>query len=104
MPRHRTAALAGLLAALALAGCKGGKDAAPKTPPPPKVTVAKPISVPVRDYWEYNGYLEATEVVEVRARVKGYLAKRYFQEGQEVTGAFKWLNGDVIYPGDMLYQ
>lgn len=105
MPRHRTAALAGLFAALAAVGggC-GGPKAAPPAAPPAKVTVTRPPSVPARDFWEYNGRLDSPESVEVRARVKGFLVKRYFQEGSEVTGRFTWPTGDVLYTGDLLYQ
>jgi multidrug efflux pump subunit AcrA (membrane-fusion protein) len=105
MPRHRTAALAGLFAVLAatVGGC-GGQKAAPPAAPPAKVTVTRPPSAPARDYWEYNGRLDSPEAVDVRARVKGFLVKRYYQEGSEVTGRFVWPTGDVIYPGDLLYQ
>ncbi|MBA4067346.1 MAG: hypothetical protein C0501_27280 [Isosphaera sp.] len=103
MPRHRTAALAGLAAALAVAGCARLKPG----PPPqkaPAVTVIRPGTAPVTTYWEYNGYLEEVEKVDVRARVKGFLTRVNFREGTEVTGAFRWLNGDLLYPGDLLYQ
>jgi RND family efflux transporter MFP subunit len=103
MPRHRTAALAGLAAALAVAGCGRSKSG----PPPqkaPAVTVVRPGTAPVVSYWEYNGYLEEVEKVDVRARVKGFLNRINFREGTEVTGQFKWVNGDTLYPGDLLYQ
>jgi membrane fusion protein, multidrug efflux system len=83
MPRHRVAALLALLAGIVAAGCRG-KPPAP-APPPSKVTVARPATAPVRDYYEYNGYLDTTETVEVRARVKGILTKILFTEGTEVT-------------------
>jgi multidrug efflux system membrane fusion protein len=82
MLRHRTVALAALFAGALLAGCKGKPEA--QQPPPPRVTVAKPVSTPVRDYLEYNGYLDTTETVNVQARVKGLLTAIHFQEGTEV--------------------
>jgi multidrug efflux pump subunit AcrA (membrane-fusion protein) len=102
MPRHRIAAFAGLLAALAVAGCRGEKAAPP--PATPKVTVARPATAPVRDFLLYNGNLDTIDSVEVRARVKGILTNRYFTEGMEVTGKIKWINGETLYPGDLLYQ
>jgi len=68
---------------VSLAGCKRDK-ATPPAPPPPKVTVARPVAYPVQSYYEYNGHLEAVEAVEVRARVKGLLQEVHFVEGDEV--------------------
>ena len=42
-------------------------------PPPPAVTVAKPIKRTLFDYDEYVGRFTAINAVEVRARVSGYL-------------------------------
>jgi RND family efflux transporter MFP subunit len=53
-------------------------------PPPPRVTVAKPVAYPVQKYFEYNGYLEAVATNEIRARVKGFLDEVHFKEGVEV--------------------
>lgn len=80
-------AAVGVAAAVGLAvGCKpptaGGP---PGPPPPPLVTVARPAVMKVQNHYDYNGYLEAVEVVEVRARVKGYLEKVHFKEGDEVA-------------------
>ena len=81
--RRASLAVVMLAAATALAGCHGGKPDAPK-PPPPRVTVVRPATVPVRDYWLYNGYLEQTKAAEVRSKVRGYLTKVAFVEGTEV--------------------
>jgi len=71
------------ISAATLAGCK--KNAAtPPAMPPPKVTVARPVSQLVQAYHEYNGHLEAVESVEIRARVKGLLKEIHFVEGEEV--------------------
>ncbi len=83
MPRHRIAALAGLLAALSIVGCNRQK-APPQAPKPPGVTVVRPGTAPVNDYYEYNGHLDAIESVEVRARVKGLLKKVLFTGGKEI--------------------
>src|SRR5687768_467265 len=57
--------------AVAAAGCS--KPAPPPPPPPPAVTVARPVQREVIEWDEYTGRLEASQLVEVRARVSGYL-------------------------------
>ncbi len=81
--RRASLAAVVLAAATGLAGCRGSKPA-PAPPPPPRVTVVRPATVPVRDYWLYNGYLEQTKAAEVRSKVRGYLTKVEFTEGTEV--------------------
>ncbi len=86
MPRMiQNCCIGGLAAVMLLAGigCKGQKGAA-RAPPPPKVTVARPVVYPVQSYYEYNGHMEAVESVEIRARVKGILEEIHFVEGDEV--------------------
>lgn len=74
-----------LASVLALAGCgEGQKNAQAVAPPPPQVTVAKPVQKPVTDHDEYVGRFVALDFVEVRARVSGYLEKIHFQDGQLV--------------------
>jgi RND family efflux transporter MFP subunit len=81
-------ALAGVLA-----GCgEGPKQAA--VPPPPKVTVAKPIKRTIVDQDEYVGRFVAVDSVEMRARVSGYLDKVHFQDGQIVK------QGDLLFTID----
>lgn len=72
-----------LAAAGALAGCRTQKPE-PTKPPPPRVTVVRPASTPVRDYWVYNGYLDTTKSVEVKSKIRGFLTEILFQEGTEV--------------------
>jgi len=77
---------------LALAGCgDGGK---PAGPPPPAVTVAKPVQRSIVDYDEYVGRFIAVDAVEVRARVSGYLDQIHFQDGQIVK------QGDLLFTVD----
>jgi RND family efflux transporter MFP subunit len=61
-------------------------EGAPKqaAPPPPTVTVAKPVKQTVNDYDEYVGRFIAVDSVEIRARVSGYLEKVLFKDGQIV--------------------
>lgn len=58
------------------------------------VTVAAPISHPVIDWDEFIGRLEATETVEVRARVGGLIEQQHFRDGQLVK------KGDLLFTLD----
>ncbi len=57
-------------------------NSAPK--PKPAVVAAKPLVMPIVEWDEFVGRLEAIETVEVRSRVSGYLASTSFEEGQLV--------------------
>src|SRR5262249_16428108 len=63
-------------------------------PPPPAVTVAKPVKRTVVDYDEYVGRFAAINSVEIRARVSGYLDKVHFKDGQLVK------QGDLLFTID----
>lgn len=69
---------------LPMAGCAPTNQYAP--PPPPKVTVARPLVQTVNDYLEESGSTEAVELVQVRARVRGFIEKINFEPGEEVRG------------------
>lgn len=67
---------------LSLVGCRQ-----PNTfvaPPPPMVTVAQPVERAVADTIEFVGTTEATQTVDLRARVNGYLEKILFEDGAMV--------------------
>lgn len=85
-------ALVPVLAVLLAAGC--GKSDSKAPPPPPKVGVALPEQREVLEYEDLPGRVEAMEVVEVKARVTGYLNKVEFKEGAEVN------QGDLLYTID----
>lgn len=72
-----------LLAAL-VQGCKKNDSNAFVPPPPPEVIVANPVERDVTQYLLYTGTVEASERVELRARVQGFLEKVNFQPGQRV--------------------
>jgi multidrug efflux pump subunit AcrA (membrane-fusion protein) len=74
--------VAGILVGSALAGCE--RKAEVVAPPPPEVSVSQPIERTVGSYFETTGRSEATESVDVRARVSGYLLKVNFEDGTEV--------------------
>lgn len=63
-------------------GC--GKRNAYVEPPPPEVTVTHPVQRSVTEYLEVSGMTQPMEVVEIRARVKGFLKERHFVEGADV--------------------
>lgn len=84
---------AGCLVALMLAaGCS--KPTARPQPEPPKVTVAHPVVREVTDFRDYNGTAAASETVEVRSRVRGYIEKVHFADGQQVIA------GDLLFELD----
>jgi RND family efflux transporter MFP subunit len=63
-------------------GCRKPNQFVP--PPPPEVTVAHPIEKAVTDTIEFVGTTEPTQVVDLRARVNGYLEKVLFKDGSDV--------------------
>ncbi len=93
MLSHRTLvgfpALAASDAALAVAviitslGCSRGENHYVE-PPPPQVTVATPKSETITDYVEVTGVAQPVMSVDIRARVKGFLVERHFEEGSFV--------------------
>src|SRR5216684_980422 len=95
MPTLRTARLLTILLLPALAACGRQSQSQPQaSPPPPQVTIAKPVSKMVADQDEYVGRFVAVESVEVRARVPGYLQAIHFQDGQMVK------EGDLLFTID----
>ena len=81
-------ALATLVASCGEANKQGG------APPPPVVTVAKPVKRTVADFDEYVGRFTAINSVEMRARVSGYLDGVHFKDGQIVK------QGDLLFTID----
>lgn len=79
----RRLTLFGYFVLLGVAGCRPAKPA-PAAPPPPTVTVAVPGKLEVQNYYEYNGYLAPKEMVEIKARVRGFLTDVHFKDGDEV--------------------
>ncbi len=75
-----------------LSGCSGDDATASQyAPPPPSVTVKKPLKKSVTHYKEYTGTTEALESVDIRARVEGILEKIHFMQGAEVK------KGDLLF-------
>jgi len=78
----------GLLAAGNLAHAQGGP---PQAPP---VTVAKPVVKDIVEQTDFIGRFEATDQVDIRSRVPGYLEKVHFQDGTFVKA------GDLLFTID----
>jgi multidrug efflux system membrane fusion protein len=77
-------------AALAISACsRGGAQAG--APPPPEVDAAHVVVRPVRQWDEFSGRTAATDAVDVRARVSGYIDRIAFKEGAEVKA------GDLLF-------
>ncbi len=55
-----------------------------QSPPPPEVTVARPIERPVADTVQFTGTTEASAKVDLRSQVTGYLKKITFKDGADV--------------------
>jgi RND family efflux transporter MFP subunit len=85
----RIAAVIVLLLTLASCG-----DSGPQAPPPPQVTVAKPVKREIIDMDEFVGRFLAVDMIEVRARVSGYLERVHFKDGQIVQA------GDLLFTID----
>ncbi|MBY5568768.1 efflux RND transporter periplasmic adaptor subunit [Rhizobium leguminosarum] len=64
---------------------------AQSAPPPPPVTVAKPVVRDVVDSDEFIGRFEPVDEVSVRSRVGGYLQEIHFQDGALVK------QGDLLF-------
>lgn len=81
---------------LMISGCQNKPAGASTdaTPPPPQVTVSRPVIQDVVHYAEFNGTTQAVESVTIRARVEGYLEKIHFSEGAMV------LKGDLLFSID----
>ena len=76
---------------LNLSGCGQDQSGTP-APPPIPVKTMDVIEMEVMDWDEYTGRLEAVEMVDVRARVSGYLEHVNFKDG------------DKVKKGDLLFQ
>ena len=77
-------------AALAITACSRSSAQA-GAPPPPEVDAAQVVVKPVRQWDEFSGRTAATDAVDVRARVSGYIDRIAFKEGAEVKA------GDLLF-------
>lgn len=63
-----------------------------QAPPPPEVTVDTPVAQDVTEYEHVTGTTEAYKMVDLQARVSGYLKTIHFQAG------------DMVNEGDLLFE
>lgn len=70
------------------------KSEPPPRPAPPAVTVARPLVQSVEDTQEFTGTARASQQVEVRSRVRGFILTRPVQGGQRVK------KGDTLFTID----
>ena len=82
----------GLLAGVVSVGCQPANQY--QEPPLPKVTVAHPALETVVASKEFTGTTEAVNLVDVRARVEGFLESIEYEEGKEVE------QGDLLFTID----
>ena len=77
------------LAGFSVFGC--GQKQATQAPPPPTVTVAKPIKREIVEWLNFTAQTQAVDTVTITPRVTGYLDNITFKEG------------DIVNFGDLLF-
>lgn len=92
--RRKAPAAAAAIAAALVAPALAATAALAQQQPPPPVTVASPVVKEIVEDDEFVGRFEAAEMVEVRARVSGYLQEVHFEDGELVEA------GDLLYSID----
>lgn len=73
-----------ILTALLLSACSRTQAAPAGAPPPPQVSVAKPIVRSMQDWYDFTGRIEAVNSVDLRPRVSGHIEAVRFVEGSRV--------------------
>jgi membrane fusion protein (multidrug efflux system) len=100
VPKWRWIGAVGLVALVVLAGLawflirepgKAAQSQSAAAPPPAAVGVRPVATRGVSQSFEFVGRIKATDKVDLRARVEGFLEKVLFREGQDVK------TGDLLY-------
>jgi multidrug efflux system membrane fusion protein len=78
-----------VFAVLAIVGC--GQKPAAQAPPPPTVTVAKPVKKEIVEWLYFTAQTQAVDTVAIIPRVTGYIDNITFKEG------------DIVDFGDLLF-
>ena len=86
--------VAALVAASLISACKPPQAAPSAAPPPPAVIVGTVTKQTVPIYVENVGQTQASETVEIRARVSGFITEAPFKEGSLVK------KGDLLFKID----
>ncbi|MCU4180390.1 efflux RND transporter periplasmic adaptor subunit [Bosea sp. BH3] len=93
MSRSRSIGLV-LAAVFASTGLPASDASAQGAPPAPPVQVASPLAKRITHWDEYTGRFEASDQVEVRARVSGFIDSVHFADGKLVQ------KGDLLFTID----
>ena len=88
---RRSPAVAALIATLMAASGCDQKQNKFIPPPPPRVTVSRPVQQTVTDYLYLTGNTQAVDQVQLQARVEGFLKSIHFSDG------------DYVKKGDLLF-
>jgi RND family efflux transporter MFP subunit len=88
---HHVRLVAGFLLAMAALGLAGCRQQAVNAPPPPTVTVTRPLAREVTKWDEYTGHLASPFSANVVAQVSGIIVSTPFKEGALVK------KGDVLF-------
>jgi membrane fusion protein, multidrug efflux system len=80
-----------VLMPLLIVGCDEKKAAQAPPPPPPSVGVTPAAVKGVSQAYNFVGRIKATDTVQLRARVEGFLQKVLFREGDDVK------SGQLLY-------
>ena len=83
LPRILNSCCLWLVILIGLTGCQQSQEFV--EPPPPPVTVARPLHQTVTIYNEFTGTTEAIESVDIRARVEGFLDSIHFRPADDVV-------------------
>jgi len=81
--RFSIASLLSIALLLFVIGCSAAKPKSASAPPA-KVTVTTVLEQDITDFDDFVGRTEASETVEVRSRVSGYIDSIQFQDGSQV--------------------
>jgi RND family efflux transporter MFP subunit len=76
---------------ISLIGCNANAPVKPMIKPP-EVLITQAITEQIVDFEDFTGHTESRNMVEVKARVTGYLEKVHFKDG------------DTVKEGDLLFE
>jgi len=88
---RRSPAMSVLIATLIVASGCDQKQNKFVPPPPPRVTVSRPVQQAVTDYLYLTGNTQAVDQVQLQARVEGFLKSIHLSDG------------DYVKKGDLLF-
>src|SRR5262249_24539648 len=94
LQKRLRAAAAGVAVAALVTALPVDSSLAQGAPPPPSVSVAKPIKKNVVEWTDFIGPFEAVNAVDVRSRVTGYVDQIAMQDGALVKA------GDLLFTID----